>query len=100
MNTSTGWVTFMLYSSPVTTWTGTSGRYLTTTEQSSVAWKNGSAAARSYALRMVASRKPWGVWPRRSRERSGTSVMNSPSSPWVRVTITVSDDGMATSTAW
>lgn len=49
---------------------------------------------------MVDSLNAWGVWPRRSRERSGISVMNSPSSPWVRVTMIVSADGMATSTAW
>ncbi len=98
--TSTGWVTFMLYSSPATTWIGTSGRYLRTTEQSSVAWKLGSPAAIRYALRMVESLNACGVWPRRSRERSGTSVMNSPSSPWVRVTMIVSAEGMATSTAW
>ena len=55
MKTSTGWVTFMLYSSPATTWIGTSGRYLSTTEQSSVAWKLGSPAATSYARRMVES---------------------------------------------
>ena len=32
MKTSTGWVTFMLYSSPATTWIGTSGRYCSTTD--------------------------------------------------------------------
>lgn len=65
-----------------------------------MAWKFGSPAATSYALRIVDSLKACGVWPRRSRDRSGTSVMNSPSSPWVRVTMIVSADGMATSTAW
>ncbi|EST24518.1 hypothetical protein M878_30275 [Streptomyces roseochromogenus subsp. oscitans DS 12.976] len=37
-------MTFMLCSSPATTWTSTSGRYVSTTEQSSVAWKLGSPA--------------------------------------------------------
>ena len=65
-----------------------------------MAWKLGSPAAISYALRIVESWNACGVWPRRSRERSGISVMNSPSSPCVRVTMMVSADGMATSTAW
>ena len=49
----------------------------------------------SYARRITDSRKPCGVWPRRSRARGGMAVMTSASS----TTITVSAEGIATSTA-
>ena len=88
----------MLRSVPGTTATGTSGRYRMTTPQSSVAARSanaGSATASSCALRITDSRKPCGVWQRRSVSRCGIPVIR-PSS----TTTIVSEVGTATPTAW
>ena len=88
----------MLRSVPGTTATGTSGRYRMTTPQSSVAAdprSAGSATASSCALRITDSRKPCGVWQRRSVSRCGIPVIR-PSS----TTTIVSEVGTATPTAW
>ena len=88
----------MLRSVPGTTATGTSGRYRMTTPQSSVAARSanaGSATASSCAWRITDSRKPCGVWQRRSVSRCGIPVIR-PSS----TTTIVSEVGTATPTAW
>src|SRR3954453_11229871 len=85
----------MLRFSPATTKIGTSGKYLSTTEQSSVAANSSSPSAQSYAFLMTDARNACGVWPRRKLARGGMArrVFSEGTS------MMVSADGMATSPA-